>query len=345
MSSNNYYYPRERNTNGMPMLGGIIILTLVVAVALWSLGVFHLGREAPGPHNPNIKEREVVLRTDRNADELERINVYKNTLPSVVNVDTLAYTVNRFNLEEEQQRHGTGTGFFWDDDGRIVTNFHVVRDALAVTANNEVVINDNRKITVTLSTGESMDVRLVGIAPESDLAVIQLTRLPSGGVKKITLGTSSDLEVGQTVYAIGSPFGQQSTMTNGIIKRCCIGRSSRRRITSSRTRSRLNAALNPGNSGGPLLDKDGRLIGVNTAITSPSGGNVGIGYAIPVDTVNSVVTEMIPHRSLGGALHRRGLRAPGSSGPACRIRERRHDPPRSTPAARRRRPACSPYDV
>lgn len=290
--SQNYYYPRDRHANPWPTLGGIFVLTIMIAGLLWGLGVFRLGSEAPAPHNPSVKEREVSARTDFKPEELERITVYENTSPSVVNVDTLAYTVNRLNWTEAQQRQGTGTGFFWDDAGRIVTNFHVVKDALAVTSASDVVIANNRKIMVTLSNGEAIEARLVGIAPESDLAVIQLTRLPAGGVKKITIGTSKDLKVGQTVYAIGSPFGQQSTMTNGIVS------ALHREIESPTNQPILdviqtNAALNPGNSGGPLLDKDGRLIGVNTAITSPSGGSVGIGYAIPVDTVNEKVTDII----------------------------------------------------
>jgi len=286
------YPPRHRPSGVWPALGGMFVAALLVYVILWSFGVIHWTKEAPAAHNPNYQERIVAPRSERSSDETERILIYKSTTPSVVNVDTLAYTVNRFDSTEEQQRQGTGTGFIWDEDGRIVTNFHVVRDALALNSKNDVIINPDRRIMVTMANGETSDVRLVGIAPDSDLAVIQLVRLPASGVKKIEVGTSSDLEVGQTVYAIGSPFGQMFSLTNGIIS--ALHReiqSPSNHIISDAIQT--NAALNPGNSGGPLLDKDGRLIGVNTAITSPSGGNVGIGYSIPVDTVNRVVTDII----------------------------------------------------
>ena len=289
-----YDYPspyREKSTSPWAVLAVLLLGVAVIGVVLWGLGIIHFGREAPAPHDPNVKPRDPSPRGERNPDERERISIYKSTKHCVVNVDTLAYSLKNA-LSEEENRLGTGSGFVWDDDGRIVTNFHVVRDALTVNRKGEVVIHPDRKILVTLATGESLEARLVGIAADSDLAVIQLKRIPSDHVKKIPIGKSDDLEVGQTVYAIGSPFGQKLSFTQGII-------SALDRSIQSPTQHiiqgaiQTDAALNPGNSGGPLLDKDGRLIGVNTAITSPSGGSVGIGYAIPVDTVNQVVTELI----------------------------------------------------
>jgi S1-C subfamily serine protease len=286
-------YPPPRRTNvptPWAVLGGMLIVAVLVGIVLWSLGVFHFSREAPPAHDPNAKEREPTPASVPGGEEQKRIDVYKKIRPSVVNVDTLAYTVRGLTSEEEHNL-GTGSGFVWDDEGRIVTNFHVVRDALALTRNNDVIIHPDRKITVTLSNGDQIAARLVGVAPDNDLAVIQLTRLPSDGVKKIEVGTSSDLQIGQTAYAIGSPLGQKFTFTHGIISALdrAIQSPTEHLITGV---IQTDAALNPGNSGGPLLDRDGRLIGVNTAISSNTGGNIGLGYAIPVDTVNKVVTEI-----------------------------------------------------
>jgi S1-C subfamily serine protease len=149
-------------------------------------------------------------------------------------------------------------------------------------------------IRVVLADGRtSYDARVVGVAAEYDLAVIQVTA-PKGGLKKIGVGTSHDLKVGQKAFAIGNPFELSGTMTKGIV-------SALDRPTQAPTGETIKgciqhtAAINPGNSGGPLLNRKGELIGVNSSIISPSGGNVGIGFAIPVDTVNPVVTEIIRH--------------------------------------------------
>jgi S1-C subfamily serine protease len=285
------YHPPRRNPPPTPwsVLGGMLIVASATAVVLWLLGVFPFSRHAP-EHNPDAKPRVVTPGTGPDPDEVERIGVYERTLPSVVNVDIRAYTQGFLN--EEEKNVGTGTGFFWDSDGRIVTNFHVVRDSIGVDQNNIPAINPARQIVVSLSSGETIPATLVGVDPGSDLAVIKLKTLPADRVKEITVGSSDDLKVGQTVYAIGSPFGQPFSFTRGIIS--ALGRtiqSPSQKIISNVIQT--DAALNPGNSGGPLLDKDGRLIGVNAAITSPSGGSVGIGYAIPVKTVNDVIPELI----------------------------------------------------
>ncbi len=288
----NYDLPR-RDRVGAPwsVLVGMLLAAVLIGIVLWSLGVFQFGKQPPPAHDPDAKLREVAPRGPLGAEEAERVAVAKNCTPSVVNVDTLVYEVRGFNGGQEE-RQGTGSGFFWDDDGRIVTNFHVIRDALGLTRAGQVVVSPGRRIIVTLASGEAIEARLVGIAPDNDLAVIQLKQLPQNGVKKITVGSSGDLEVGYTVYAIGSPFGQSRTFTHGII-------SALDRSIQSPTQHiitgviQVDAPINPGNSGGPLLDREGRLIGVNTAITTPSGGSVGLGYAIPVDTVNRIVTSLI----------------------------------------------------
>ena len=172
---------------------------------------------------------------------------------------------------------GTGSGFIWDDAGHIVTNFHVIKGATDAS--------------VKLADGRSFRASLVGVSPEHDIAVLKIG-LGVKGPRAIPVGTSGDLRVGQRVYAIGNPFGLDWTLTSGIV-------SALNRSLSEDDGSLLehliqtDAAINPGNSGGPLLDSAGRLIGMNTAIYSPSGAAAGIGFAVPVDTVNRVVPQVI----------------------------------------------------
>ncbi|HEY7217720.1 MAG TPA: trypsin-like peptidase domain-containing protein, partial [Candidatus Binatia bacterium] len=168
-------------------------------------------------------------------------------------------------------------GFVWDTNGDIITNFHVIQNADAAQ--------------VTLADQSNWKARVVGVAPDKDLAVLRIDA-PDNRLRPIPIGTSKDLQVGQSVFAIGNPFGLDQTLTTGII-------SALNREIESVTRRPIqgviqsDAAINPGNSGGPLLDSAGRLIGVNTAIYSPSGVSAGIGFAIPVDTVNRIVPELI----------------------------------------------------
>jgi S1-C subfamily serine protease len=172
---------------------------------------------------------------------------------------------------------GQGTGIVWDDRGHVVTNFHVIQGA-----------NGAR---VTLSDQSVWKATLVGVFPDRDIAVLRIDA-PTEKLKPIALGSSKDLQVGQKVFAIGNPFGLDQTLTTGIIS------ALNREIESVTQRPirgviQTDAAINPGNSGGPLLDSAGRLIGVTTAIASPSGASAGIGFAIPVDEVNRVVPGLI----------------------------------------------------
>ena len=286
-----YGFPgRPRRHREAPTAWPALLLLLVLFV----LGGLALGyfvfRDRRSPNDPDARLREVLPRGERDALEKERIRVFKEVSPSVVNVDTLR--VQRAGFAGAVERAlGTGSGFVWDTEGRIVTNFHVIRDTLQVNPAGAVAVRPSATIRITLADRGAWNARLVGVAPDHDLAVVQIDA-PAARLKPIPVGSSGDLEVGQTVYAIGNPFGQSLTFTHGIVS------ALDREIQSVTDRPitgviQTDASLNPGNSGGPLLDREGRLIGVNTAITSPSGGNVGIGYAIPVDTVNQVVTELI----------------------------------------------------
>lgn len=270
----------------------VLLIGAITAGVLWFAGYF---RKPQGPndplHDPNVKLREVVPREGFGREEHHRIQVIREAGPSAVFIDTLALARNPYDLTLRENREGTGSGFFWDDQGRIVTNFHVIKDTLAVSRTGGVSIRTNASIKVTLVDGTAWNARLVGIAPDQDLAVVQID-VPKEKSKPVKLGTSKDLLVGQDVLAIGNPFGESYTVTRGIIS--ALNRTIAS-VTDQPIRGviQIDAALNPGNSGGPLLDSEGRLIGVNTAINSRSGGNQGIGYAIPVDTVNSVVTELV----------------------------------------------------
>ncbi|MHC4133052.1 MAG: S1C family serine protease [Planctomycetota bacterium] len=210
-------------------------------------------------------------------DEKGTIELFKLVSPSVVYITSIAVQRDFFSFRALEIPQGTGSGFVWDENGYIVTNFHVIKDA--------------QSAEVTLADSSTWKAKLVGFEPDKDLAVLKIDA-PKRLLRAITVGTSSDLEVGQKVFAIGNPFGFDQTLTTGVISG--LGREiesvTRRPIQGV---IQTDAAINPGNSGGPLLDSSGRLIGINTAIVSPSGAYAGIGFAVPVDVVNRMVPQII----------------------------------------------------
>ena len=251
----------------------IVIVTLVltgVLVGWCSSQVATRSSAAPRP----IAQRGALL-----PEEQSITSRFKEARSSVVYITSIAYQRDLFTFDVQAVPTGTGSGFLWDERGRVVTNFHVVQGA--------------QELEVTLSDHNSYKATVVGLAPEKDLAVLQIQD-PPAKLRPIPIGTSSDLQVGQQVMAIGNPFGLDQTLTTGVVS--ALGReiqsATRRRISGV---IQTDAAINPGNSGGPLLDSAGRLIGVNTAIQSTSGSSAGIGFAVPVDTVNRVVPQLISH--------------------------------------------------
>ncbi|MEA3469297.1 MAG: trypsin-like peptidase domain-containing protein [Thermodesulfobacteriota bacterium] len=221
--------------------------------------------------------RAVTARGDLAQDEQNTIELFKNVSPSVVYITTIALRRNMFSLNAVEIPQGTGSGFIWDSKGRVVTNYHVISDA--------------SRIEVTMADHSTWKAVLVGAAPDKDLAVLQIDA-PAHRLRPIPVGESTDLLVGQKVFAVGNPFGLDQTITSGIIS--ALGREIKA-ITGRAIRDMIqtDAAINPGNSGGPLLDSAGRLIGVNTAIFSPSGAYAGIGFAVPVQEVNRVIPQLI----------------------------------------------------
>ena len=223
--------------------------------------------------------RRVEIRGPLLPEEQRAIAVFEEARPSVVYITTLVYRRDFFTFNVFEIPQGTGTGFIWDEAGRIVTNFHVIYEA--------------QDVQVTLSDQSVWKAKVVGRAPDKDLAVLRIDA-PRDKLKPIRIGTSTNLQVGQSVYAIGNPFGLDQTLTTGIIS--ALGRE-----IESMTRRPIqgviqtDAAINPGNSGGPLLDSAGLCIGVNTAITSPSGAYAGVGFAVPIDTVNRIISQLIAY--------------------------------------------------
>lgn len=212
------------------------------------------------------------------AQENEGALVFKRVSPSVVAVANNAL-VRRgfFDFQLYEVPQGAGSGFVWDKQGHIISNYHVVHQA--------------NTLTVTFPDGARYDAKLIGIAPDYDLAVLKIDAPPEKLVP-VEIGASRALEVGHRVYAIGNPFGLDTTLSSGIVS--ALGRT----ITSMTERKihdviQTDTAINPGNSGGPLLASSGKLIGVNTAILSPSGAYAGIGFAVPSDTVARVVPQLI----------------------------------------------------
>jgi len=223
------------------------------------------------------------LPTGLTTDELSRITIFETSSPSVVHIQSTA-TVRRdmFSMNVTRIPAGSGTGFVWDNQGHVVTNFHVVQQG----------VEDARfSLEVILSDQSSWPAEVIGYEADKDVAVLRI-KAPAEKLRPLKLGTSTDLRVGQTVLAIGNPFGLDQTLTTGVISG--LGREIE--SVSGRTIQgviQTDAAINPGNSGGPLLDSSGRLIGVNTAIYSPSGTYAGVGFAVPADEVNRVVPQLI----------------------------------------------------
>ena len=208
-------------------------------------------------------------------DEKNNISVYEKVADGVVNVTSIAIQMDFFFNAFPTQ--GSGSGSIIDTKGHVLTNHHVVAEA--------------QKLEVTLADGSKWPAKLVGSDPDNDLAVIKIDA-PKEKLKVITMGDSKNLKIGQKVLAIGNPFGLQRTLTTGIIS--SLGRTIRSEVgTLIEDVIQTDAAINPGNSGGPLLNSDGEIVGINSAIISPSGGSVGIGFAIPVNTAKRVVPELI----------------------------------------------------
>jgi putative serine protease PepD len=208
-------------------------------------------------------------------DEKNNISVYEKVADGVVNVTSTAIQMDFFFNAFPTQ--GSGSGSIIDTKGHILTNHHVVADA--------------QKLEVTLADGSKWPAKMVGLDPDNDLAVIKIDA-PKEKLKVISMGDSKNLRIGQKVLAIGNPFGLQRTLTTGIIS--SLGRTIRSEVgTLIEDVIQTDAAINPGNSGGPLLNSDGEIVGINSAIISPTGGSVGIGFAIPANTAKRVVPELL----------------------------------------------------
>ena len=267
---------------GAVVSAGFVLSTALTGAAEWGkpLGAAYEGFEGkPRPVTPAPAEL--------GSDERATISVFERATKSVVFIANTAIQRDFWSLDIMEVPQGSGSGFIWSTQGHIVTNFHVIYGASS--------------IKVTLADRSEHKAKLVGADPDHDLAVLQIQAADSV-LEPLAIGTSHDLRVGQKVLAIGNPFGLDHTLTTGVVS--ALGRTIK--SMSQRTIEgviQTDAAINPGNSGGPLLDSAGRLIGVNTQIISPSGAYAGIGFAVPVDTVNRIVPELIKH----GKLIRPGL--------------------------------------
>ena len=265
---NTYKSHRKNSIITFVLLGAVIYMATIQVKAWWS-----------EQSATKVTPRAVTPRGDLGEDEKATIKLFEETLPSVVFITTINLRRDFFSTNIYKMPAGTGSGFIWDSDGHIVTNYHVIKGA--------------DEAQITLWDQSTWDAKLVGVEPDKDLAVLKI-KAPDDRLKPIKIGESKNLLVGQKAFAIGNPFGFDQTLTTGVIS--ALGREiesvTRRPITGV---IQTNAAINPGNSGGPLLDSAYRLIGINTAIYSPTGSYAGIGFAVPVDTINRIVPQLIEY--------------------------------------------------
>lgn len=272
-----------------------ILILLLTAMAFFAGTAWKINHENSGSRVKvkDLQKEQVTTFTEekvaptrnnepvRGLDDAEKatISLFEKATPSVVFITTSDVRRDYFTRSLKEYKSGSGSGFIWDYNGHIITNYHVIKGA--------------DKAMVTLSDQTSYPAKLVGIAPSKDLAVLKIDA-PDEKLRPLRTGKSYNLRVGQSVYAIGNPFGLDQTLTTGIVS--ALGRE----INSVqgipiRDVIQTDAAINPGNSGGPLLNSSGELIGVNTAIYSPSGASAGIGFSIPVDAVKWVVPDLIKY--------------------------------------------------
>ncbi|MFH2000657.1 MAG: trypsin-like peptidase domain-containing protein [Planctomycetota bacterium] len=234
------------------------------------------------------EEQTLESSNELEPDETRTVSIFQKARDSVVYITNIGR--RRYNPlasffvmpDSSEIPQGTGSGFIWDEEGHIVTNFHV--------------INNYSSLMVKLPDHSDWEAEVVGYSPDKDMAVLKINA-PKEKLKPLEIGTSSHLQVGQKVLAIGNPFGLDQTLTTGVVS------ALDRQIKSITNRTitgviQTDAAINPGNSGGPLLDSKGRLIGINTAIMSPSGSSAGIGFAVPVDTVKKVIPQLIKYHGI-----------------------------------------------
>lgn len=270
----------EKNRNlPLGIITGISLMVLGVVIGTsWKEHVIAVDSESNSTKEENAGE---FLNPPSNLLESEwsTIRLFENAAPSVCYITTSNVRMDLWTRNISEIKRGTGSGFVWDQEGHIVTNYHVIQGA--------------DRAQVTLSDQSTWSARLIGSAPEKDLALLKI-EAETDRLRPIPLGQSNNLRVGQNVYAIGNPFGLDQTLTTGVVS--ALGRE----IESVagipiRDAIQTDAAINPGNSGGPLLNSSGQLIGVNTAIYSPSGASAGIGFSIPVEVVKWVIPELMVH--------------------------------------------------
>jgi S1-C subfamily serine protease len=260
-----------------PKLPGLRAV-LLVSAALLAITWYALPRWSPYFQTAvAASPRPTTERGQLTGEEQQNIDIFEKWKASVVYIATSDRVMDYWTRNVTNVPRGTGSGFIWDPAGHVVTNVHVIAGAAAAN--------------VKLADGRDYEATLVGASLAHDIAVLKI-RVPKNQPQPMAVGTSHDLRVGQKVFAIGNPFGLDWTLTTGIVS--ALDRSLEGDSGSViRHLIQTDAAINPGNSGGPLLDSSGRLIGVNTAIYSPSGASAGVGFAVPVDTVNRVVPQLI----------------------------------------------------
>lgn len=266
--------PARRDGEDVRAMRRQLLLSWFLMLAVVGLLVFPTIKAWFSPRE-SAQQRAITPRGELASFEQTTVDLFKQSSDSVVFITTQERQRTRWYSQEIKA--GTGSGFVWDTDGHIVTNYHVIQSA--------------SRAQVWFADQTSFEAELVGVSPANDLAVLRINA-PAARLKPVLIGESDPLLVGQSVFAIGNPFGLQQTLTTGVIsaKSRSIQSPSGQEIEDV---IQIDAAINPGNSGGPLLDSAGRLIGVNTAIYSPSGTSAGVGFSIPVDTVNRIVPQII----------------------------------------------------